>query len=684
MNFLKYAKEKVKYLVGLASIAAILSQVILPLASTKADGPRFNFMAGDYELIRGSNASRNESVWKNPVDASAGERVNAIVYYHNGMLDTYATNTRVKINVPSQSTNKTAIVTASVSADNAETINSTIVDGQIVGSNGLVINFDQDVDLSYIPGSARWFPDSNQHGGSDQTAVAFPSGQSGDEIVSGSGVNIGSIRGCWDWAGFLTVGLLAKQKDAPALDIEKTVRNVSQGENQFVKETLAEIGDEVEFAVTVKNTGNVALSNAILSDTMPAGLNYVSGSFGKTVAGNGSALTDANAASMFAGNYNIGTIAIGDANAQTFKFKTTAGSALNPGRVTNVAKITSSGLSDESTASVVICTAEIVKYKSAHNDSQNVDATVVLAKAGDQITYTLVTKNTGSAGINYKVEDGISDVLEYADVTYISDNGSVVDGTSGNDARLVSWPEINISAGQTINRTFKVKVKNPLPTTATNGYHFDWKMYNKYGTEVEIIIEKPIYCPELSLTKMVRDLTTGEQLFTKANVAYKGDTLEYIVQYSNSGEGNSDSATIYDVIPVNTAYVAGSTVISRGGGSETALADGLTGSGVNIGTIEAGETGYIKFHVTVSNNIAAAEVLTNTAYLNAGGKTLSDTAKTTVVEKTKAASTGSLPKTGAGAGSFLATFMFGLAGLYGKYRKNMASTEVQVIKELIG
>jgi len=678
MNFLAYAKEKVKYIFGLAAIAAILSQVILPLASIKADGPRFNFLTGDYELIRGANASRNESVWKNPVDASAGERVNAIVYYHNGMVDTSAVNTRVKINVPTQSTNKTAKVTASVSADNAETINSTVVDGQIVGSNGLVINFDQDVDLSYINGSAKWFPNSNQNGGSSQTAAPFPNGQTGNEIVSGSGVNIGNIQGCWDYAGFITIGLLAKQKDAPALAIDKTVRNISAGESTFVKETNAEIGNNVEFAIKIKNTGNVALTNSILSDTLPAGLTYANGTFSKNVAGAQTSLSDADAASMLAGNLNIGTIAIGEANAQTFTFRATASTSLGAGRITNKAKISSTGLSAESFASVVICRAEIVKSKSAFNNTQNVNATAVSAKAGDEITYTLVTKNTGSAGVNYTVEDGISDILEYANVTAISDGGSIV------DSNLVSWPEVKINAGQTINRTFSIKVKNPLPTTATNGYHYDWKMYNVYGNEVLIPIEKPVYCPVLGLTKMVRDLTIGEQNFVKSNTAFKGDTLEYIVSYNNTGEGAADNVILSDAIPANTAYVAGSAVISRGGGAETALADGLTTSGVNIGSIQPDETGYVKFRVTVASNIAAAEVLTNTAYLTSQGKTISDTAKTTVVEYKKAAGGTSLPKTGAGAGSFLATFMIGLAGLYGKYRKNMASTEVSVINELIG
>ena len=101
MGFLNYIKGKMKYLLGIAGMAALLSQLILPALGVKADGPRFNFLPGDLEMVRGVNVSNDEAVWKDPVTANAGQIVRGLVYYHNGMVDTVAQNTRVKVTIPS-------------------------------------------------------------------------------------------------------------------------------------------------------------------------------------------------------------------------------------------------------------------------------------------------------------------------------------------------------------------------------------------------------------------------------------------------------------------------------------------------------------------------------------------------------------------------------------------------------
>lgn len=346
MGFKNYVKSKLKYLVGIATCAAIVSQLLLPVIGAKADAPRFNFMKNDYELLKGANVTRGETVWKDPVSGTDGDEFRAQIYYHNGNINTVAQNTKIKVNIPSSTTNKTAKITASISADNAATVVDTVVDGVITGQSGLTVNFDKDVNLEYVAGSAKWFPNATPLGGA---ATIFPNGQSGNEIVSADGVNIGNIQGCWDYSGFVIFGFKAKK--------------------------------------------------------------------------------------------------------------------------------------------VIVHEPNIIKSKSAYNQTKNQPASK--AYAGDVIEYTLNTRNTGDAATDYVIEDGIADILEYADVISVSDGGAVVAGTTGNDSQMVRWASTNIGIGQTVTRTFVIKVKNPLPTNAKSGYHYDDVMYNFYGNEVLITIVHP-------------------------------------------------------------------------------------------------------------------------------------------------------------------------------------------------
>lgn len=110
-----------------------------------------------------------------------------------------------------------------------------------------------------------------------------------------------------------------------------------------------------------------------------------------------------------------------------------------------------------------------------------------VAKAGDEIQYSLTTKNKGGkALVDYVIEEDLKDVLEYADVT---DNGGGV-LTSG----ILTW-KVTIAANTTDTRMFKVKVKNPIPNLAakpSSPGSYDYRMTNIYGDTVEIPVDKPI------------------------------------------------------------------------------------------------------------------------------------------------------------------------------------------------
>jgi len=147
---------------------------------------------------------------------------------------------------------------------------------------------------------------------------------------------------------------------------------------------------------------------------------------------------------------------------------------------------------------------QISKSKLTSNLTQQLaDAQSKSAKAGDIIAYQLLTINTGTATApQYSISDRVSDILEYANVIFISDNGILRDGT-------ISWNPTNIKTGTTVTRTFKIKVKNPIPDTPfsrSDPQSFDLKMDNVYGNEVSIAIVTP------SIHKAVEQVTTTSTL----------------------------------------------------------------------------------------------------------------------------------------------------------------------------
>jgi len=689
INFFKRMKPKSKYILGILAIAAIVSQGVFAFTKLSANSPRFNYMQGDYELFRGANKTAGESVWKDPISGNVGDTFKGIIYYHNGMVDTVAENTRIKVTIPAQTTNKSATLSAQISADNAEAVTNTVVDGQIVGLSGLTANLDQDTGLELVPGSVRWYPDQQNN---PDIPVLLPYGQSGDEVISANGLNIGNINGCWEYAGYLIFEFRTKAETTPVINVDKVVRNVTAGETSYKNSTNASANDEVEFKVVSINNGTAVANNVNIKDALPGELTFASGSMKLYRDGleTPEVLSDAIASQIFASGWSMGNLQVGSSKADTLVFSAKTPASINEAQtVTNVAEVTSCSLHDSDDANVNFIpdnTPNIVLHKSATNltsgqiaSNREVNGRTVLALdalAGEHIEYTLITQNTGNAvASNYQIQDGIADILEYADIVSVSDSGEVIDGTTGNESKLVSYLPINIDAGSTIYRTFKVQVKNPIPNNPQNGYSYDMQLYNKYGDEVVVVlsIPTPPTAPVLNIEKLVRDYTINQIDFVDQNEAIAGDTLEYLIRFSNSGNSPADLVKFTDVLPANTQYISGTTIISVNGEIERTLPDGIVSDGVTIDTISPSDSGYIKFKVITMAGIPAGQVLVNTAYLTDNGISISDTARTIFkapVIPAVVSVTPQLPKSGAETivlSALAALTLLGLAYRVAKY-----------------
>lgn len=127
--------------------------------------------------------------------------------------------------------------------------------------------------------------------------------------------------------------------------------------------------------------------------------------------------------------------------------------------------------------------------KKARNVTKNIDdANGTTASAGDTIEYSLVTKNYGNGESKDTIlkSEELADVLEYADLDFNSLNGAVFD----QDTQTLAWNKpVTIKPDQSITKTFRVKIKNPIPQTPKppgNPGSFDLVLTNVYGNTVQI------------------------------------------------------------------------------------------------------------------------------------------------------------------------------------------------------
>ncbi len=266
------------------------------------------------------------------------------------------------------------------------------------------------------------------------------------------------------------------------ISIQKWVKNNSTSTSYNDHSVDARTGERVNFKVTVTNTGNTTLSNVVMTDVIPSGLQ-----FDDSVTGDGTPSVD----SRNTFTVNFGQLSAGQS--KTVEFAAKVLSTNTSSAICNTAKATATGVNQvEDDACVKVYTTpktgtpNIVISKRAFNDTKNVDATSTNAARGDYITYTLVATNNGTADqTNYVFEDDLSQVLPLADM--VSTNGGTMSST------WIVYPSVTIKAGETVTKTFKVRIKQTLNS------ELSYQLRNTYGNTIVINVPgNKVYVPPVT------------------------------------------------------------------------------------------------------------------------------------------------------------------------------------------
>ena len=160
---------------------------------------------------------------------------------------------------------------------------------------------------------------------------------------------------------------------------------------------------------------------------------------------------------------------------------------------------------------------------------------------------------------------------------------------------------------------------------------FVWAIIKSCGNPVALT-PSPRFAPSLAIDKTVKNKTDNEVDFKKRENASPGDELFYRLKIDNPGASTALNVRVKDSLPPKNNYIKGSTRGYFGGVPGRALPDGITGTGVNIGSIEPGAWVVVTFRVTLDQSFLRTDpqTLVNTGCAQ-GSNTARVCSKATVV-----------------------------------------------------
>ncbi|MGO4106291.1 DUF7507 domain-containing protein [Paenibacillus sp. YAF4_2] len=347
----------------------------------------------------------------------------------------------------------------------------------------------------------------------------------------------------------------------------------------------AVVGDTITYSVTVSNTGTANAASVVLTDALPTGLTFVSGSV--TVAGVAKPTNDI-LSGVPLGPLNLGSSIIVTYRAvvsslpSTFLLPNNAKAAFTFQMVAGGDNIT--GVIPSNTVSTPVYSPIIGIAKSSNRTT---------ATVGSTVTYTLLVSNTGNIAANVTLADNIPTGSTFIAGTFRV-NGTVIPGANPSAGVAIG----SIAAGASSTITFNVQV-NSLPSppqfvdqgTATYTYTPpDGRTIT--GSAASNTYTLPVSLPNVTVAKSVNvtDVAVGE-------------TITYSSVITNNGVEAVTNVSLTDVLPAGTTFVPGSVTI---GGTASTSAN--PGTGIAVGTVPANRSVTITLQAAVTTLPASAQL----------------------------------------------------------------------------
>lgn len=232
--------------------------------------------------------------------------------------------------------------------------------------------------------------------------------------------------------------------------------------------------------------------------------------------------------------------------------------------------------------------ANIVSSKTGVNVTRgNVDATKTLAQENDVVTYTVKVSNTGGTAKSVAMQDNLAEVLNFSKLT---SNGG---GTLNPTTKVLSWPDVNLTPGASVTKTYSVKMNTSLINTTT-----ECKMTNRF---IDKALTIPVGCKtppaNVVVSKSASNVSQGNVDATKVS-AVASDRISFTLTAENKG-GTAKDFIFDDTLSDVLEYA---TLVENGGGSFNEQTKKLTWPAVSL---KPGQKEIRTFTVRVLSEIPA-------------------------------------------------------------------------------
>ncbi len=349
-------------------------------------------------------------------------------------------------------------------------------------------------------------------------------------------------------------------------------------------------GGPVEYTVTVTNNGPADVTDAVVTDTLPAGLS------------SGSTMAAPDSCAEGAGGIPTCTLgAISSGSSKTFKILATVDVAAAATMIENTVSVASSipevnpdPNPNSDTETIDVQGADLAVTKSQTSPAGDVPA-------GTSVTFEIVVTNTGpsdatAATLTDNLPANLTRVsassTEFSCPGSVGDtsivctlNGTLTNGSSGAITIVAAVPASQ-AAGQVTNNA---TVSGVTPTDPDNG--------NDTGTAMTNVVVET----DLAITKTQTNPAAGMPVVA-------GDPVTYTIEVTNSGPSDASSVTVSDSLPAALTMPTTVGCAEDPGGVPTCslgpiAGDGSSASFMLTATVDANQpSGMVTNNVSASSN----------------------------------------------------------------------------------
>ncbi|MBQ1528211.1 hypothetical protein IIZ77_01015 [Candidatus Saccharibacteria bacterium] len=315
------------------------------------------------------NTEGGHNDYVNELHIQGGKDYEISIYYHNNASTTYndathnysgvARKTSVSADFPDE-------LAAGEKGQVSAIISSTTTDPAEVWDEAYFIA-DEKVKLAYISESAKIYNDWSLSGSQISATELF----SKDGAYIGVRELNGLIPGCDEFSGAVIFRVKAISVVEPSSTFEMDKKISTDGGVTWMDDAKMNPGDEAEFRITYKNTGNVAQAITAF-DTLEngKGMNYVAGSARIVANGTETIVRDEDGGDLFKSGVSVGEIQPNETAEIYYKVKIAEGEEISCGKTLmyNLAGISSSPAANSGMTGGVATQHDKVQVEVNRND----------------------------------------------------------------------------------------------------------------------------------------------------------------------------------------------------------------------------------------------------------------------------------------------------------------------------